>query len=311
MLVRTIKPIFLISLPRSGSTLLQKILMSNKDVASHAEPWFVLPLLYGMKTQGIKTEYGQNQAFNAINNICKSLPNGRDDYEAEIKSIILGIYSKLAKGRHYFLDKTPRYYFILDDLHRLFPDAKFIYLFRSPVSVFSSMVEAFRDNSMRRFDYLDNDLYIGPKNIAKSYIEHKDSSFLIRYEELVCEPEKYLISLCEYLEIEFEPKMITDFILQEINGQGDSLGAKRYKTLSNNSDKWKSMINTKYRKKRLYKYIEKIDINYLNIGQYNKMNLLEEINKLEVDFKPKEYFYGFEEGMIKILKKIVNYNTIA
>ena len=36
-------PIFLFSLPRSGSTLLQRVLMSHKDIASVAEPWLMLP----------------------------------------------------------------------------------------------------------------------------------------------------------------------------------------------------------------------------------------------------------------------------
>lgn len=305
------KPIFLISLPRSGSTLLQKILMSHTDVSSHAEPWFLLPLMYSMKTEGIKTEYGQNQAFTAINNIYKSLPNGQSDYDEEMKKFILGIYEKISHGKPYFVDKTPRYYFILDDLHRLFPDAKFIYLFRNPVSVFSSMIEAFRNNSMRRFDYLDNDLYLGPSSIAKSYEKNKNNSFLIRYEELVKEPEKYLNKLCEYLEIEFEPNMITDFILQEINGQGDSLGAKRYKTLNDNTNKWKAMINTNYRKKRLYGYMNQVDENYLDIGNYDKRNILDEIKNLDVNFQITEFFYNIEENLIRKIKQILNYNTMA
>jgi len=38
-------PIFILSLLRAGSTLLQRILMGHKDIASVTEPWFLLPFV--------------------------------------------------------------------------------------------------------------------------------------------------------------------------------------------------------------------------------------------------------------------------
>ena len=60
-----------------------------------------------------------------------------------LKSHILDLYREISKKNRnddfiYFLDKTPRYYWILNEIHELFPEAKYIYLTRNPINVFSS-----------------------------------------------------------------------------------------------------------------------------------------------------------------------------
>jgi hypothetical protein len=39
-------PLFLLSLPRSGSTLAQRILAAHGGIATTSEPWILLPYLY-------------------------------------------------------------------------------------------------------------------------------------------------------------------------------------------------------------------------------------------------------------------------
>ena len=48
-------PIFIISLPRSGSTLLQRILTSHESVASASEPWLLLPLIEMIGSKNIES----------------------------------------------------------------------------------------------------------------------------------------------------------------------------------------------------------------------------------------------------------------
>ncbi|MFW6066259.1 MAG: sulfotransferase, partial [Planctomycetota bacterium] len=42
----TVSPLILFSLPRSGSTLLQRMLSLHGRIASTAEPWLLIPQLY-------------------------------------------------------------------------------------------------------------------------------------------------------------------------------------------------------------------------------------------------------------------------
>ena len=45
MTVNQVKPVFIFSLPRSGSTLLQRVLTGHSEISSFAEPHFLLPLV--------------------------------------------------------------------------------------------------------------------------------------------------------------------------------------------------------------------------------------------------------------------------
>jgi len=56
--------IFLISQPRSGSTLLQKILNTHSQIISASEPWIMLNPVYALRSSGIKAEYNSKIANN-------------------------------------------------------------------------------------------------------------------------------------------------------------------------------------------------------------------------------------------------------
>ena len=65
-------PIFIFSLPRAGSTLIQRVLMSNKDICSVAEPWILLPQIYALKGEGSLSEYSSLTSFIAMSDFVNS-----------------------------------------------------------------------------------------------------------------------------------------------------------------------------------------------------------------------------------------------
>ena len=67
-----ITPIFIFSLPRSGSIVLQKILMSSTNVSSSNEMWILLPLL-NLKNKSGYMKFSQKILSNAIIDIEKQL----------------------------------------------------------------------------------------------------------------------------------------------------------------------------------------------------------------------------------------------
>ena len=72
--------IFLISQPRSGSTMLQKILGANKDVHTVSEPWIALHLLYMLRERGVTAEYGHALARAAVAESPSSNKNANSAY---------------------------------------------------------------------------------------------------------------------------------------------------------------------------------------------------------------------------------------
>ena len=68
-------PVFLFSLPRSGSTLLQRMLLGHEQIASISEGWVLLPLIYAMKKKGVVAEYSHISSQIAMRDIIANLEN--------------------------------------------------------------------------------------------------------------------------------------------------------------------------------------------------------------------------------------------
>jgi hypothetical protein len=51
-----INPIFIFSVSRSGSTLVQRVIAAHNGVATVSEPWILLPYLYTSRSRGVTTE---------------------------------------------------------------------------------------------------------------------------------------------------------------------------------------------------------------------------------------------------------------
>ena len=58
--------IFIISQPRSGSTLLQRILAGHPEIQTSAETWLLLHPTYAFRTSGIDTDYDSRFAAQGV-----------------------------------------------------------------------------------------------------------------------------------------------------------------------------------------------------------------------------------------------------
>ena len=283
----TIKPIFIFSLPRSGSTLLQRILGNHPKIHTVSEPWVLLPFLGIMTPLEIYTGYSHKNSTIAINEFIDHLPGGDDDFYYEIRCAILNMYQKICskqkKTAKYFLDKTPRYHLILDRIHQTFPEAKIIILMRNPLSVVASMLLTRPVKTWNLYFY-NVDLYQGLNNLIAFQKKHSESSLFVNYENLIENPNKVITKLYEYLEIE---KPINDICLesnQYLTGQmGDSLDPLKENIFNLSSiDKWKTVINNPIRKFWCIHYIRWIGKDRLISMGYDMDVILESLYNVEV-----------------------------
>lgn len=283
-----VKPIFLFSLPRSGSTLLQRILMSHSEIASKAEPWILLPLVYTIREEGTLTEYSHVNCYAALEDYLRSLPEKETDYYDSVRKLALTLYEKQCiRGEKYFLDKTPRYYLIIEEISQIFPNAKFIFLFRNPIQVFSSVVSTWGENRLQKLYSSYLDLLFGHVFLAQGFHKIKNRSYILKYEQLVSKPEFYLRKILSYLELDYDEFMLKNFKEQNIDGRmGDPTGTKEYSDITKRSlEKWKSVINNPIRKWYLKRYIKQIDSDILATQGYDKIAILREIENLKVSKK--------------------------
>lgn len=204
--------IFLISQPRSGSTLLQHIIASHPEVHTTAEPWFLLPLIYALKPMGVEAEYNAEYARLAFEGFLESLPGGKAIYEEQTRKMVLSLYERVleGKGKIYFLDKTPRYYLIIPDLVQLFPQAKFILLIRNPLAVLLSILNYNFQCDWKGFAKPDRvlDVCMAPKLMIQGMQTLRGRAAVVHYESLIQNPQKEVKNICEQIGLEFYPEML-------------------------------------------------------------------------------------------------------
>jgi hypothetical protein len=205
------KLVFLIGAPRSGSTLLTRMLGAHSKIHAPAEPHVLTPLAHlGFYDSVEKAPYDPVIARAGIREVVADMPNGEADYLQSLRAYTDAIYDKLLapSGRELLLDKTPAYALVLDFAARLYPNAKFVVLTRHPLAVWSSFVTSFFDGD-HEVAHNHNPLmerYVPA--IARFLRERPVDLHHLRYEEMVSDPEAHMEKLCAYLEVPFEPGMV-------------------------------------------------------------------------------------------------------
>ncbi len=201
--------VFIVSLPRSGSTLLQAILSNNSRVGTTSEPWLLLPFLSIFRPDLISSTYNQSLANLAIDDFLRKT-SGIEDYQSELRGFILRLYNK---PRHYdfIIDKTPRYYEILYEITTFFPDSKIIVLKRDPIHVFASILKTWKFSSIEHFaSSHGRDLLEGPK-IIQSFLDNNPANPNIReiqYHDLITNPDALIKDLCNWIGLTYSKEML-------------------------------------------------------------------------------------------------------
>jgi Sulfotransferase family len=273
-------PIFLLSLPRSGSTLVQRVLASHDEISTTPEPWLLLPQVYAMRERGAYAEYGQIPASRAIREFAERLPNGDEDYRQELRRFILALYARASGGSGaYFLDKTPRYHLVLDDLFRIFPDARYVFLWRNPLAIVASIVETWAQGTWK-LERWRTDLFDGLANMVDGFERHAELSCSVRYEQLITDPLRAWPLIFEHLGLQFEPSILDRFARVDLEARmGDRTGSRRYDALSREPlTRWRSTIVNPMRKRWCRRYLEWIGERRLAIMGYDKSELEGELD---------------------------------
>lgn len=275
-----IRPIFLLSLPRSGSTLLQRLLMANPAVASRPEPWLLLPVFYARRPAGHKAEYWGKTASTAINEFIAALPAGDDDFYTAVNQFATGLYGKAADdGATYFLDKTPRYHLIVDELMRAFPDARFVFLWRNPLAIIASIIQTWGGGRWN-LPLFEIDLVRGMRNLMAGFRTYGERSIAIGYEALVSSPSEQLGRLWAYLDVESNGDEIESFGAVDIAGaMGDPTGTADYDGLATEPlGKWKTVLNNPLRKAWCRRYLKSFGAEDWALIGYDRAAMLSELD---------------------------------
>jgi len=301
-----VTPVFLISLPRSGSTLLQRLLATHEAIATCAEPWIMLPLAYISRTNGIWTQYGHHQSVKALHCFENHLDMGQTIHVEAIRAYGMTMYRAAARGCPWFLDKTPRYYHIIPFLAEVFPDARFVFLFRDPLSIIASMIDVVRGNSIRRVDHLAHDVDVAPRLMVRGIQHVGNRGIILRYEDLVQTPEVHLERLFEFLGLPPEKEALRKFVDVSFQGLGDPLTESKKRNISGKLDKWRDIVDSPLRRLYVRRKLRFWNDRYLEIGGYPREALFRNLASARISrLRPEELLYLAESSLASGAKWMV------
>lgn len=280
-------PVFIFSLPRSGSTLLQRILATHPAVATASEPWILLPFLYARRKNGVYAEYGHRTAIKAFEDFSAGLAGGEDEYLRAVEDLALRLYRDRAGPRaRYFIDKTPRYHVVSADIVRAFETGRFIFLWRNPLAIVASMVEIWGHGRWNAYEF-DFDLYDGLEGLLEAQSLAGDRALSIRYSEVVAESPVARARLFAYLGLEINeahPESQQDVRLD--GRMGDQVGAQAYRELSREPvSKWKQTLGSPLRKSWCRRYLRWIGRERLQAMGYDLEVLLRDLDEVPANWR--------------------------
>jgi hypothetical protein len=212
-------PFFVVSAPRSGSTLLRLVLDAHPRLAVPPPGWLfemVYPYLYsyGDLTQAANLRELAEDMLETPTVRKWPISTDPDRLVAASKEpSFRGLFDALHRlyaestGKARWGEKSPRDCFWIDEIRAEFPGAKFVHLLR--------------DGRDQAIDLADSTLWpyspFSAADLWQSYVTAarasglrlaRDAYLEVRYEDLCADPKGMLTAICEFLGEGFDPRML-------------------------------------------------------------------------------------------------------
>jgi len=195
------EPIFVLGLPRSGSTLIEQILASHSQVEGTSE----LPY-----AGSVATSLNRNRA-DGVN-----YPHAVHELEEEHFKRLGGDYLEFARihrteGKPFFIDKMPNNFPTIGFIHLILPNAKIIDARRYPLdSCLSSYRQLFARGQSFTYDLTEiGEYFIQYQRMMDHWHDVLPGRCLtVQYEEVVTDFDNQVRRLLEYCELPFEDACI-------------------------------------------------------------------------------------------------------
>ena len=240
------RPIFIVGVGRSGTSLLQCMLNAHSKIAFPPETHFVRShLAKGLslsecKNQILKDQYLQHLGLDLEKIVAKS-ENCEDFYKKLMAEYLAN------KAKDFIGDKDPKNIENLKVIKKYFPDALVVHVYRDPRAVISSRLKAkwSKDNPLwqhilaykAQFNYMKQNQYIFGDNFVD-----------LKYEKLLENPKAELEKILVKFDLKFEMGMLDFFKSADDVVKGEEISWKEnlYKPImKKNIDKWKNEMNEK------------------------------------------------------------------
>lgn len=220
----TIKPrlIFILGMPRSGTTLIEQIISSHSEVKGAGE----LPYIH---------QFGDSIARGTVKLDKKILLDFRKNYLNKIK--------ELSNDHSIITDKMTLNFKYIGLICSVFPDAKIVHVKRNPMATCWGIYKQFF-SSKKFFEYsYDLNNLVAYHNMYQDLmqfweVEYGKRIYKLNYEALTMNQEQEIKKLIQYLELKWEPACLTPQNNKR-NVKTRSSNQVRHEIYQGSSQKWK------------------------------------------------------------------------
>ena len=239
----TNRPIFIVGMPRSGTTLVEQIISSHNEVYGAGE-LTAIPTLIGQEVKNYIT-HGSNIASTTIGDMKLNLANTYSLPEEAFLSIrqqYLDELSRFKVPENVITDKLPLNFQYIGFILSAFPEAKIVHLKRDARATCWSNYQCFHLNNENGFSYNIDDL----TGFYGLYVELMDfwhqlypgKIYDICYEDLTTNQEDETRKLLEYCDLDWDENCLNFHKNQRAVKTASSLQV-RQKMYQGSSEAWK------------------------------------------------------------------------
>lgn len=246
------KFIFVGGSPRSGTTLVQKVLIIHSKIAGTGE--------FEYLEQMMKLYATMNESIISNNNNKNFYDQSKlkEYWKGFLENLFSNIYNK-KKDAIYFSEKSPNNIYVAKTSLDLIPDSKFIFVYRDGRDVVNSFkqvnIRYKRENKkspMRLITLVKSMGWVNGFNIyddLKNDPQYENRIYGIKYEELVNQPLAELEKLMTFIGLDLEKEQLDpsvfdfDSNIKNIDNTWYDEKMHNQKINSNNIGKWKNELS--------------------------------------------------------------------
>jgi len=224
------EPVFIVGFPRSGTTLLQSLLITQENLISFPETHFFLSIyplvsindigvinsqiaenVYNVVNEKINIKFSNNEKQIISDRISKNKLFIKDFFEIIIIKCILKYCGNINQTKIKWVEKTPYHTMFIDKIFRYYPLAKVIHIVRDPIKVILSWKKSLTHLDDLSYEELANNWIKYILIFERFNKKYGDRIITVKYENIVEETDKSLEFIFKFLEMNFEKDKLSDF----------------------------------------------------------------------------------------------------